>query len=98
MDYFHTDDATEKDLADLVSEMEMMKMIGKHKNIINLLGACTQRGESHSKVLLSNSLIMSSVMKGPIQRIRRESVRQPCNDQLFHPAADTRILFSNLTS
>ncbi|MEE6486626.1 hypothetical protein FKM82_014653 [Ascaphus truei] len=38
------DDATEKDLSDLVSEMEMMKMIGKHKNIINLLGACTQGG------------------------------------------------------
>lgn len=29
---------------DLVSEMEMMKMIGKHVNIINLLGACTQNG------------------------------------------------------
>lgn len=42
----HTDDATDKDLSDLVSEMEMMKMIGKHKNIINLLGACTQGGES----------------------------------------------------
>lgn len=39
-----TDDATDKDLSDLVSEMEMMKMIGKHKNIINLLGACTQGG------------------------------------------------------
>lgn len=39
-------DATEKDLSDLISEMEMMKMIGKHKNIINLLGACTQDGES----------------------------------------------------
>ncbi|KAJ6661711.1 hypothetical protein lerEdw1_013233, partial [Lerista edwardsae] len=38
------DDATDKDLSDLVSEMEMMKMIGKHKNIINLLGACTQDG------------------------------------------------------
>ncbi|TSN48456.1 Fibroblast growth factor receptor 2 [Bagarius yarrelli] len=38
------DDATEKDLSDLVSEMEMMKMIGRHKNIINLLGACTQDG------------------------------------------------------
>nr|XP_045255006.1 fibroblast growth factor receptor 1 isoform X25 [Macaca fascicularis] len=37
-------DATEKDLSDLISEMEMMKMIGKHKNIINLLGACTQDG------------------------------------------------------
>lgn len=29
---------------DLVSEMEMMKMIGKHVNIINLLGCCTQDG------------------------------------------------------
>uniref|UniRef100_UPI00398F2157 fibroblast growth factor receptor 4-like isoform X1 n=1 Tax=Pristiophorus japonicus TaxID=55135 RepID=UPI00398F2157 len=38
------DDATEKDLADLISEMEMMKMMDKHKNIINLLGACTQDG------------------------------------------------------
>uniref|UniRef100_A0A672MA43 Fibroblast growth factor receptor n=1 Tax=Sinocyclocheilus grahami TaxID=75366 RepID=A0A672MA43_SINGR len=38
------DDGTDKDLSDLVSEMEMMKMIGKHKNIINLLGACTQNG------------------------------------------------------
>uniref|UniRef100_A0A8C2XRD5 receptor protein-tyrosine kinase n=1 Tax=Cyclopterus lumpus TaxID=8103 RepID=A0A8C2XRD5_CYCLU len=37
-------DATEKDLSDLISEMEMMKMMGKHKNIINLLGACTQGG------------------------------------------------------
>lgn len=29
-------------MTDLVSEMEMMKMIGKHRNIINLLGCCTQ--------------------------------------------------------
>lgn len=29
---------------DLVSEMEMMKMIGKHINIINLIGCCTQDG------------------------------------------------------
>lgn len=39
-------DATEKDLSDLISEMEMMKIIGKHKNIINLLGACTQDGKT----------------------------------------------------
>lgn len=31
-------DATEKDLSNLISEMEMMKMIGKHEDIINLLG------------------------------------------------------------
>ncbi|KAM7316150.1 hypothetical protein ACRRTK_024830 [Alexandromys fortis] len=38
------DDANDQDLLDLVSEMEVMKAIGKHKNIINLLGACTQGG------------------------------------------------------
>lgn len=31
-------------MMDLVSEMELMKMIGKHINIINLLGCCTQNG------------------------------------------------------
>lgn len=31
-------DATEKDLSNLISEMEMMKMIGQHKDTINLLG------------------------------------------------------------
>lgn len=38
----HSDD----EMADLVSEMEVMKKIGKHKNIINLLGCCTQDGNS----------------------------------------------------
>lgn len=32
---------------DLVSEMKVMKTIGKHKNIINLLGVCTQEGNVH---------------------------------------------------
>ncbi|KAL0134594.1 hypothetical protein PUN28_001414 [Cardiocondyla obscurior] len=35
---------TDTEMMDLVSEMEMMKMIGKHVNIINLIGACTQNG------------------------------------------------------
>ena len=35
---------TDTELMDLVSEMEMMKMIGKHTNILNLLGCCTQNG------------------------------------------------------
>lgn len=37
-------DATENELADLLSEMDTMKEIGRHKNIINLIGACTQNG------------------------------------------------------
>ncbi|XP_071828593.1 fibroblast growth factor receptor-like isoform X2 [Apostichopus japonicus] len=36
--------ATDRELADLLSEMDMMKLIGKHVNIINLLGCVTQEG------------------------------------------------------
>lgn len=42
----HTEDASEQELTDLVSEMKVMKTIGKHINIINLLGVCTQNGKS----------------------------------------------------
>ncbi|XP_029439708.1 fibroblast growth factor receptor 4 isoform X2 [Rhinatrema bivittatum] len=38
------ENATEKDLLDLISEMELMKLMGQHKNILNLLGVCTQEG------------------------------------------------------
>lgn len=40
-----TEDATDRELTDLMTEMEMMKLIGSHKNIINLLGCCSQNGE-----------------------------------------------------
>ena len=35
---------TDQEMIDLVSEMDMMKMMGRHINIINLLGVCTQDG------------------------------------------------------
>lgn len=38
---------TDTDMASLVREMEVMKMIGKHINIINLLGCCSQDGPLH---------------------------------------------------
>lgn len=38
------DTHTDLEMIDLVSEMEVMKIIGKHINIINLLGCCTQGG------------------------------------------------------
>ena len=31
-----------QDMTDFVKEMEIMKRIGSHPNIINLLGVCTQ--------------------------------------------------------
>ena len=38
------DDHTNTDMIDLVSETEIIKMIGKHRNILNVLGCCTQGG------------------------------------------------------
>ncbi|ODN06563.1 Fibroblast growth factor receptor 1 [Orchesella cincta] len=36
---------SDAELVDLISEMETMKALGKHVNIINLLGCCTTGGE-----------------------------------------------------
>ena len=41
-------DATDREMMDLIREMETMKLIGKNKNIINLLGCCTQRGRLYT--------------------------------------------------
>lgn len=46
--------ATDRELIDLVSEMEVMKQIGQHPNIINLVGCCTQNGEENFKNKLEN--------------------------------------------
>ena len=40
------DNHNDNEMTDLVSEMEVMKKMGRHKNIINLLGCCTQNGNT----------------------------------------------------
>ena len=35
---------TDADMVNLVSEMEMMKLIGRHDNVLSMLGCCTQNG------------------------------------------------------
>ena len=42
--WIFTEDASDQESMDLVSEMKVMKTIGKHKNIVNLLGVCTLEG------------------------------------------------------
>uniref|UniRef100_A0AAY4E3J1 Fibroblast growth factor receptor n=1 Tax=Denticeps clupeoides TaxID=299321 RepID=A0AAY4E3J1_9TELE len=69
-------DATEKDLSDLISEMEMMKMIGKHKNIINLLGACTQDGPLY--------VIVEFAAKGNLREYLRAR-RPPGMEYCYNP-------------
>ncbi|XP_053276825.1 fibroblast growth factor receptor 1-A isoform X1 [Pleuronectes platessa] len=69
-------DATEKDLSDLISEMEMMKIIGKHKNIINLLGACTQDGPLY--------VVVEFASKGNLREYLRER-RPPGMEYCYNP-------------
>ncbi|CAG2192037.1 unnamed protein product [Mytilus edulis] len=48
-----TEDATDRELTDLMQEMEVMKLIGCHENIINFLGCCTQNGPLYVLVELA---------------------------------------------
>ncbi|CDQ78368.1 unnamed protein product [Oncorhynchus mykiss] len=85
------DDATEKDLSDLVSEMEMMKMIGKHKNIINLLGACTQDGPLY--------VIVEYASKGNLREYLR--ARRPPGMEYSYDinrCSDEQLAFKDLVS
>ncbi|XP_061699094.1 fibroblast growth factor receptor 3 isoform X3 [Syngnathoides biaculeatus] len=85
------DDATDKDLSDLVSEMEMMKMIGKHKNIINLLGACTQDGPLY--------VLVEYASKGNLREYLRAR-RPPGTDYSFDTCKipDEQLTFKDLVS
>ncbi|KAI1887400.1 hypothetical protein AGOR_G00189910 [Albula goreensis] len=85
------DDATDKDLSDLVSEMEMMKMIGRHKNIINLLGACTQDGPLY--------VLVEYASKGNLREYLRAR-RPPGMDYSFDTCKipDEQLTFKDLVS
>ncbi|XP_061485802.1 fibroblast growth factor receptor 3 isoform X6 [Rhineura floridana] len=85
------DDATDKDLSDLVSEMEMMKMIGKHKNIINLLGACTQDGSLY--------VLVEYASKGNLREYLRAR-RPPGMDYSFDTCKlpEEQLTFKDLVS
>lgn len=37
--------------------MNMMKNIGKHKNIVNLIGCCTQNGKTISNLVLQLEIL-----------------------------------------
>jgi len=51
--------ASERELNDLIQEMEMMKKIGCHDNVLSILGCCTQQGNRAAKTTLSSFIDIS---------------------------------------
>uniref|UniRef100_A0AAR2L077 Fibroblast growth factor receptor n=1 Tax=Pygocentrus nattereri TaxID=42514 RepID=A0AAR2L077_PYGNA len=85
------DDATDKDLADLISEMELMKGMDKHKNIINLLGVCTQDGPLY--------VLVEYASKGSLREYLRAR-RPPGMDYTFDvtKVPEEQLTFKDLIS
>uniref|UniRef100_A0A8C1XIC4 Fibroblast growth factor receptor n=1 Tax=Cyprinus carpio TaxID=7962 RepID=A0A8C1XIC4_CYPCA len=85
------DDATDKDLADLISEMELMKVMDKHKNIINLLGVCTQDGPLY--------VLVEYASKGSLREYLRAR-RPPGMDYTFDvtKVPEEQLTFKDLVS
>lgn len=85
------DDASDKDLADLISEMELMKLMDKHKNIINLLGVCTQNGPLY--------VLVEYASKGSLREYLRAR-RPPGMDYTFDvtKVPEEQLTFKDLLS
>ncbi|XP_031555241.1 fibroblast growth factor receptor 2-like [Actinia tenebrosa] len=81
------DDATEQELSDLISEMETMKRIGQHKNIINLIGACTQNGPLF--------VVVEYAANGNLRQFLRS--RRPTDDYSYSSGKE-RLHLSDLVS
>lgn len=59
------ENATEKEKKDLLMELEVMKVLGQHPNVVTLLGSCSDRDPIF--------VIMEYVSKGKLQTYLRES-------------------------
>jgi len=55
-----SDDCSDSDVANLIQEMEVMKLIGRHRNVLNLLGCCTQDGTLHRLFIVVHDFCWTS--------------------------------------
>ncbi|XP_065219363.1 fibroblast growth factor receptor 1-like [Planococcus citri] len=65
------DNHTDSDMIDLVSEMEVLKLLGNHPNILRLLGCCSQGGP----LLVITEFAHNGNLKNFLQKYRHQSTK-----------------------
>ncbi|XP_065219273.1 fibroblast growth factor receptor homolog 1-like [Planococcus citri] len=65
------DNHSDSDMIDLVSEMEVLKLLGNHPNILRLLGCCSQGGP----LLVITELAHNGNLKNFLQKHRHQSIK-----------------------
>ncbi|XP_065206586.1 fibroblast growth factor receptor 3-like [Planococcus citri] len=74
------DNHTDSDMIDLVSEMEVLKVLGNHPNIVQLLGCCSQGGS----LLLITEYAENGNLKHFLQRRQNQSTEMAENTLLAY--------------
>ncbi|XP_065217235.1 fibroblast growth factor receptor 2-like [Planococcus citri] len=77
------DDHNDTDMMDLVSEMEIMKLLGNHPNILRLIGCCSQRGPLY--------VITEYAQNGNLKNFLRKYL----NEQSIKPSETTLISYAH---
>ncbi|ESO02913.1 hypothetical protein HELRODRAFT_81195, partial [Helobdella robusta] len=82
--------ASDADLLNLVQEMTLMKMMGKHENVLSLLGCCTQNGPLY--------VIVEFALHGNLRDfLRKHRPKFICYDEVNGKKfSDTHLSFSDL--
>ena len=89
-----------QEMIDLVSEMDMMKMIGRHDNvinIINLLGVCTQDGPLYVVVEYAEHGNLRDFLRG-FNDLQQQNSPQNGNDGYERPISVPSISMRQLLS
>ena len=61
------ENASEKEERDLINELQIMSTVGEHPNVISLIGACTEKGNTATHNLCT---VCSSIAYAPLSLLR----------------------------
>ncbi|CAF0751826.1 unnamed protein product [Adineta steineri] len=90
------DDATSEEIENLLKELSVMKMVGKHINIISLLGCCTQGGQVMLIVEYAKYGNLRDYLrrKRPPGHVLSGSFEQDENDESYKPDDSDDLIHS----